>query len=102
MTWKLPQGAHRRAERTFPLSAEPNNDGDVGDPTFTPFCPFIVRRAAMFQRWENQSFLHWPYEIGEVQRLLPPGLVVESYRGFAWVGLVAFGVRTALPLVGRV
>ena len=34
-----------------------------------------------------------------VQRLLPPGLTVETYDGTAWVGLVPFFLRVRLPKV---
>jgi uncharacterized protein YqjF (DUF2071 family) len=44
----------------------------------------------MGQRWETLSFLHWGYEEQAVQRLLPPGLRVETFDGRAWVGLVPF------------
>jgi uncharacterized protein YqjF (DUF2071 family) len=53
------------------------------------------------QRWLSLSFLHWPLPPAEVQRLLPPGLEVETFDGQAWVGLVPFtmrGVRLALTL----
>ena len=58
------------------------------------------------QRWQSLSFLHWRYDPGEVQRLLPPGLSVDVHDGAAWVGLTPFvlvGFRPmclpAVPLV---
>ncbi|MFB0617710.1 YqjF family protein [Streptomyces sp. AGS-58] len=46
--------------------------------------------------WLTQTFVHWPYSPGQVQRLLPAGLVVDTFDGAAWVGLTTFvmaGVR---------
>ena len=51
----------------------------------------------MRQRWERLTFLHWPFEPADVQRLLPKGLDVETYDGAAWVALVPFFMRVATP-----
>jgi uncharacterized protein YqjF (DUF2071 family) len=50
----------------------------------------------MVNWWEGVTFLHWPYEPEEVQRLLPSGLEVETCQGSAWVGLVMFRMRVGL------
>jgi uncharacterized protein len=47
--------------------------------------------------WSTLTFLHWRYDPAEVQRLLPPGLEVETYDGAAWVALVPFAMRVATP-----
>ncbi len=39
------------------------------------------------QRWDSVAFLHWSYDPGVVQRLLPRGLDVDVFEGQAWVGL---------------
>ena len=49
----------------------------------------------MHQRWRALLFLHFPVETDEIQRLLPPGLTVDTYpdstgKKMAWVGLVPF------------
>ena len=49
-----------------------------------------VSRPLMHHRWTAVTFLHWPYRPEVVQRLLPPGLEVETADGAAWVGLVPF------------
>lgn len=51
----------------------------------------------MFHRWDNITFLHWRYDVAEVQRLLPPGLEVEPFDGSAWVGLVPFEMQVRPP-----
>jgi len=58
-------------------------------------CPFTIDRPVMRQRWERLTFLHWPYEPADVQRLLPAGLDAETWDGAAWVGLVPFFMRVA-------
>jgi hypothetical protein len=60
-------------------------------------CPFTIDRPVMRQRWERLTFLHWPFQPADVQRLLPDGLETETYDGAAWVGLVPFYMRVATP-----
>jgi uncharacterized protein YqjF (DUF2071 family) len=50
------------------------------------------------QRWQSLTFLHWRYDPAEVQRLLPPGLQVDTYDGAAWVGLTPFLLVRFRPL----
>jgi len=49
-----------------------------------------VRQPVMHHRWSHVTFLHWPYPPATVQRLLPPGLEIETAAGSSWVGLVPF------------
>jgi uncharacterized protein len=51
----------------------------------------------MVQWWDDLTFLHWRYPPEDVQRLLPPGLAVETFDGSAWVSLVPFFLRVGLP-----
>ena len=51
----------------------------------------------MRHRWSCLTFLHWPYDPADVQRLLPPGLEVETYDGLAWVALVPFHMTVRVP-----
>ena len=44
-------------------------------------CPTPVERPVMVQHWDQLTFLHWSFEPGAVQDLLPPGLEVETYDG---------------------
>jgi len=60
-------------------------------------CPTSVDRAVMVHWWDELTFLHWRYPAAAVQRLLPPGLEVETIDGSAWVGLVPFFLRVGLP-----
>jgi uncharacterized protein YqjF (DUF2071 family) len=56
-----------------------------------------VRVAVMRHEWQSITFLHWPYEPAVVQRLLPPGLEVETRHDAAWVGLVPFRITIRGP-----
>lgn len=65
-------------------------------------CPSPVERPCMVHRWDHITFLHWPYSPDVVQRLLPPGLEVETFDGDAWVGLVPFIMQVRPPRVGAI
>lgn len=53
----------------------------------------------MVHWWDELTFLHWRFDPEAVQRLLPPGLTVQTFDGGAWVGLVPFFLRVGLPRV---
>ena len=61
-----------------------------------------VEREVMRMWWDDLTFLHWPYEPDEVQRLLPDGLEVDTWTDedgneAVWVGLVPFLMRVGIP-----
>ena len=56
-------------------------------------CPVPVKRAVMVQTWENLVYLHWAYEPDQVQSLLPECLLVDTFAGNAYVGLIPFQMR---------
>jgi uncharacterized protein YqjF (DUF2071 family) len=47
----------------------------------------------MSQTWGRLTFLHWPYDPELVRPLLPPGLVLDTFDGAAWIGLVPFEIH---------
>jgi uncharacterized protein YqjF (DUF2071 family) len=65
--------------------------------------PPVGRPPVMFQRWLDLLFLHWMIDPEKVQRTLPRGLSVDTYKGRGWIGIVPFcmtGVRpVTLPVV---
>jgi len=67
-------------------------------------CPRPVHRPIMLQGWHNLASIHWPFDPGVVQRILPPGLTVDVCDGQAWVGLIPFHMRRirlpGLPALG--
>ena len=44
----------------------------------------------MAQRWNDLLFAHWPIAVQDIANLLPPGLIVDCFDGYAWVGVVPF------------
>lgn len=94
--WSCAFGTSRRASR--------DDRTDLPLPSMTPD---VVHHPVMVQRWTDVVFLHWRYDPCEVQRLLPPGVVVDEYEGSAWVALVPFRMEglgfpglAPLPIVG--
>lgn len=57
----------------------------------------LVRFPIHFQNWEHLSFLHWPYDVATVQRLVPDGLTVQQWEGCTWVGVTPFRMRGVRP-----
>lgn len=49
------------------------------------------------QKWRTLLFLHWEVPAEAIQRLLPPGLTVDTYEGRAYVGIVPFTMRDVRP-----
>lgn len=62
--------------------------------TTRPVRPLPVLRAC----WTHQAFVHWPYPPGEVQSLLPSGLLVDTFQGRAWVSLTPFVMESVSVL----
>ena len=52
--------------------------------------PLPVGPWRLRQRWNDLLFAHWPVPAQEIQRLLPAGLEVDTFEGFAWVGVIPF------------
>jgi uncharacterized protein YqjF (DUF2071 family) len=52
------------------------------------------RLAALAVAFTEVAFLHWPYPAGEVEPLLPPDVTPDTFAGTAYVGLVAFRMRS--------
>jgi len=57
-----------------------------------------LEHAVMRQSWRELLFLHWKYDPAEIQRLLPPGLFVDTHEGAAWVGVVPFFMCQVRPV----
>ncbi|MHB1022033.1 MAG: YqjF family protein [Acidobacteriaceae bacterium] len=52
--------------------------------------PLPTTGWSMTQRWNDLLFAHWPVPAAELAYLLPPGLEVDTFDGWAWVGVVPF------------
>lgn len=70
---------------------------DAASPDPRSVCPDPVVRPVMMHRWDRLTFLHWRYDPAVVQRLLPPGLIVQTFDGSAWVALVPFVMQVRVP-----
>jgi hypothetical protein len=53
----------------------------------------------MAQSWHDLLFAHWPVAPNDLRPTLPPGLRLDTYDGWAWVGVVPFRL-TGLRLRG--
>jgi uncharacterized protein YqjF (DUF2071 family) len=56
-----------------------------------------VSPVVMRQRWSELLFLHWRWEVADLQRRLPPGLWVDTFDGEAWLGVVPFFMDRIRP-----
>jgi uncharacterized protein len=54
--------------------------------------PRAVSHPVIFQGWQSLTFLHWRYNSSSLERLLPPGLELDTFDGSAWIGLTPFRV----------
>jgi uncharacterized protein len=57
-----------------------------------------MSRVVMKQEWRDLLFLHWEVAVDEVQRRLPKGLVVDTYEGKTYLGLVPFTMKNVRPI----
>ncbi|MGC1300087.1 MAG: DUF2071 domain-containing protein, partial [Alloacidobacterium sp.] len=73
-------------------AARPMSNGMKDILSETSHRPWPLPRAAwaMTQRWNDLLFAHWPVPAIDLAHLLPPGLVVDTFDGSAWVGVVPF------------
>src|ERR1700759_3291980 len=56
------------------------------------------RPQLMKQRWESLLFLHWRVRPDLIQQTLPPGLVVDTFHGDAYLGIIPFFMRNVRPI----
>jgi uncharacterized protein YqjF (DUF2071 family) len=54
--------------------------------------PLPPGRWRMTQRWNDLLFAHWPIPIDKMAPLVPAGLEVDTFDGYAWVGVVPFWI----------
>ncbi len=59
--------------------------------------PLHIRPGVMAQRWEDLAFISWPFDPGDVQRLLPAELEADTFDGAAWVSVIPFHLSIRLP-----
>ncbi len=64
--------------------------GDVLSITDHRPWPLPAGNWSMTQHWNDLLFAHWPVPAAEIAYLMPPGLQVDTFDGWAWVGVVPF------------
>jgi uncharacterized protein len=67
--------------------------------------PLPDERWSQVQTRRDVLFAHWRASLGELSRLLPPGLAADVFDGDPWLGLTAyrvspFRIRGLLPVPG--
>src|SRR5437870_3905422 len=64
---------------------------------FDTFTPGETDGAwCMEQRWHDLLFAHWPVACDQLRNVVPAALEIDTYRGQAWIGVIAFrlsGIR---------
>lgn len=64
--------------------------------------PQVEPTWRLSQRWSRLLFAHWPVPAAEVQARLPAGLQVDTFDGWAWLGVVPFAMdRVQFRTAGR-
>lgn len=52
--------------------------------------PLPAGRWVMTQRWNDLLFAHWPIAPAAVAKFVPEGLMIDTFHGSAWLGIVPF------------
>lgn len=55
--------------------------------------------VVLLQNWHHLLFLHWEVPADELQRLVPPGLTIDTFEGKAYIGLVPFTMTGVRPVL---
>jgi uncharacterized protein YqjF (DUF2071 family) len=53
-----------------------------------PAGPWVMK-----QTWLDLLFAHWPVRSEELRELIPSGLKLDTYDGYAWIGIVPFRMK---------
>ncbi len=51
----------------------------------------------MYMQWHRLLFAHWAVRPAQLEGLIPKGLQLETFDGFAWLGVVPFQMRRTGP-----
>lgn len=51
----------------------------------------------MHQTWDKLLFFHWPVDAGQLRRLIPAGLELDTWEGAAWIGVTPLTIRGIRP-----
>ncbi len=56
-----------------------------------------TKRWAMTMRWHDLLFLHWPVRPHVIRPLVPPALEIDTFDGWAWIGVIPFHMSGVRP-----
>jgi uncharacterized protein YqjF (DUF2071 family) len=59
--------------------------------------PLPSKKWIMRQTWSNLLFLHWPISPDTLRPYIPSHLQIDTFDGYAWLGVVAFSVAGIYP-----
>jgi uncharacterized protein YqjF (DUF2071 family) len=57
-----------------------------------PQAPWVMN-----QSWHDLLFAHWPIPVETMRRLVPAALEVDTFDGWAWIGVVPFRMSNVYP-----
>jgi uncharacterized protein len=65
----------------------------------TAYRPWEAPRRpwVMSMQWHQLLFAHWAVRPAQLELLIPQGLQLETFDGFAWLGVVPFQMRRTIP-----
>jgi len=59
--------------------------------------PLPAARSAMTMSWHDLLFLHWPIRPHLLRPLIPAALELDTFDGWAWIGVVPFRMSGVRP-----
>lgn len=59
--------------------------------------PLPTTRWAMSMRWHDLLFMHWPVRPQVIRPLIPAALDIDTFDGWAWIGVVPFRMTGVCP-----
>ena len=79
----------------MPATIRDNDPGKSATGYFGNATP--MTRYSGYQTWTNLLFSHWRVPPETLQTLLPDGLMVETFDGDGWLGMVPFAMEKVRP-----
>ncbi|AIE61245.1 YqjF family protein [Bacillus methanolicus] len=68
----------------------------INDITHRPW-PLPSKKWIMRQTWSNLLFAHWPVPPETLRPHIPPPLQIDTFNGYAWLGIVLFVLEGIYP-----
>ena len=80
---------------SYPAGSPPD-DADIWDHAHRPW-PVPTRPWVGFMTWLDLLFAHWPIRPELLRDRIPPQLVIDTFDGSGWIGIVPFTMSNARP-----